>query len=87
MALIIRMAGESDAEYQRRCAPLFKSLGAMMMSKELVKIYEQRSVLHDFMRAGRVRAVANEVCWPKKFDRPGTFTWEVSSDARPASAS
>jgi glutaredoxin-related protein len=78
MAALIRLSGETDTEFQRRCAPFFKSLGAMMMAKEFVEIYKSRSVLTDFLRARRVRDVASEVCWPKKFDEPGTFTWEIA---------
>jgi hypothetical protein len=78
MPALIRMAGETDAEFAKRTQPLIAALSSELFRREFVKIVEGRNVLERHLRAGRVREIASEVRWrPKRLQAGETFKWDV----------
>ena len=73
MASIIRFAGETDAEYNRRLQPLFAALRpGGMFDREIAKVLENSNAIKDHFRIQELR----ESCGVKR-GRGETFKWKV----------
>lgn len=74
MATLIRMPGETDAEYQRRCGPLFALAASPMFHSQLLKIVEHRNVLAQYLRVAKLR----QACGVEA-NRGDVFTWDIGT--------
>lgn len=74
MASIIRMPGETDAEYSRRQRPLLDLLVSPLYRREIQKLIEGRSIIADHMRLEELRRSCGKRLKPAE-----TFTWDVHS--------
>jgi hypothetical protein len=74
MASLIRVPGETDAEYNRRCRPLLDLMRSPLFARQIQKMYDNRCVLLDHMKVAELRGSCG--VRPKTDD---TFTWDVHS--------
>lgn len=88
MPALIRMAGETDVEFQKRTRPLLAMFSTALYREQILKMHESRSLLDKHLVGLAVRGVVDEVTWrPGQLRQPAsTFTWEINDDARPAPA-
>lgn len=76
MAALIRMPGETDAEYQRRCRPLLEMVASSAFRRHALTIVDNNNAITRHLRIGELRRSCGVT------DRAGdTFKWDVSTGA------
>jgi hypothetical protein len=72
MAALIRMPGETDVEYQRRCRLLLELAASRLFRREVQKILDNRNVFEQHLRIADLRKSCRV-----EAGRGDTFTWDV----------
>lgn len=70
MASIIRMPGETDAEYQRRTRPFFEFASTALFRQQILKITDNNNAITKHLKVQQLR----ESCGVTSAD---VFTWDA----------